>query len=207
MNKKQFVTGLVLRIIPLVIVVVAAIVIKAAGGFSADWWGWYVLYILIFACAAYAAYYGVRHGRTFVVDGVKKKIAVQTARDFLARWDEQTYSQQNVVGYSYRSERDFDTATTFGADKITVRKVLRDEQEDITGEADVAEYSYGDISALEITDIGGEGSVHIKLTLGDKEVYCYFDVDLGRYLAEKTGLTIKEIDSLKEYYLGLADEK
>ena len=144
MDKKQFVTGVVLRFALLIIITAAVLILRFAGGISADWWGWYVMYVLIFASAAVAAFYTVRHGRTFVVDGVRKKMMKKSAADFLEAWEAESFTPSNVEGYAYHSERDFDTSLTFGG-QITVRKVLRDENGDVTGDADVREYSYGDI--------------------------------------------------------------
>lgn len=206
MDKKQFVTGVVLRFALLIIITAAVLILRFAGGISADWWGWYVMYVLIFASAAVAAFYIVRHGRTFVVDGVRKKMMKKSAADFLEAWEAESFTPSNVEGYAYHSERDFDTSLTFGG-QITVRKVLRDENGDVTGDADVREYSYGDIVLLEVTDIGGEGCAHVKISFSDgAEEYCYLDADVGRYLAQKTGLEIKGIEEYKDYCRKLADE-
>ncbi len=207
MNKKQFVTGVILRFAVFVVVVAIVLVLRFAGGIDSGWWGWYVLYVLVFASAVIAAFYTVKHGRTFVVDGVHKKMIKKAAADFLDAWEAETYSPSNVEGYAYQSERDFDASLTFTSTQITVRKVLRDENGDITGEADVREYPYVNITALEVTDIESPGCTHIKITFNDSAAeYSYLDADLGRYLTEKTKLKISGIDEYIDYCRKLTEE-
>lgn len=205
MEKKQFVRGLLLRLIPFVLVLALTLTVKFANLAPDGWWGWYAIYALIFASIAFFVFFAVRHGKNFVVESVKQKVMKKSAEDFLNGWEAETYNREGVVDYIYQSERDFDRTITFREEEVEVRQILRDADGEVTGDADLTVYKYADIKGLKAVDIGGIGSPHIQLDFGSSTEYGYLDVDLARFLMEKTSLEIEDIDRLKEYYQSLID--
>ena len=208
MDRKQFTMGVILRAAVFVVFLVAALVVKFANLASADWWGWYLLYALVFLSLAYLAYFAVKNGKFFIIARVREKMMRQVAQDFVDRWDDEAYDPNNVLNYAYQSERDFDTTLAFHDESIAITKILRDENGDVTGENESSVYEYAKIQSLAVTDIGGGGSAHIRFSFDDGSIkYTYFDVDLAKFLQQKTNLQIENIGQLKEYYQSLLEDK
>lgn len=204
MNKKQFVTGALLRSIPFAVLLVTVLVVKFANLAASDWWGWYLLYALVFLSLAFSGYFIVKNGKGLVIASVRAKILLQTAQAFIDRWDNETYEQNNVINYAYQSERDFDTTLAFHDESIAMTHIIRDENGDVTGDSESKVYAYDKIISLAVTDIGGEGCAHIRFSFDDGEIkYTYFDVDLAKFLMQKTNLPLENIRQLKEFYEGL----
>ena len=207
METKQFLKNLLLRAIPFFVFVVALIVLKVADVQSADWWGWYVMYVLIFASLAFALYYGVKNSKGMIIENVKKSYIKKVAKQYLSVWDDPNYSTENIINYIYQNERNFDRTMLFKEDDMTIEQVVRDQDGMVTGEKTTDVVAYSQIESLGIVDIGMQGSAHIELTLADgKKEYVYFDVDLAKFFVAKTNKQIDKMDELKSFYVNLAQE-
>ncbi len=208
MDKKQFIKGSVFRFAIFLVVFIAVLVVKLADLAPADWWGWYLLYALVFLSLAYFAYFAVKYGKGFIIESLRVKMMKQTAQDFVDRWDDENYEPNNVLNYAYQSERDFDTTLAFHDEDIAITHILRDENGDVTGDNETSIYGYDKIKSLAVIDIGGQGCAHIRFSFDDGAIkYAYFDVDLAKFLKQKTNLPLENIEQLKEYYDGLLEEK
>ena len=108
METKQFLKNLLLRAIPFFAFVIALIVLKVADVQPSDWWGWYVMYVLIIASLAFALYYGVKNSKGMIIENVKKSYIKKVAKQYLSVWDDPKYSTENIINYIYQNERNFD---------------------------------------------------------------------------------------------------
>ena len=207
METKQFVKNLLLRAIPFFVFTIAIIVLKVADVASGDWWGWYVMYVLIFVSLAYALYYGIKNSRGMIIENVKKSYIKKVAKQYLAMWEHPEYNTGNIINYIYQNERNFDRTILFTQDDMTIEEVIRDSEGMVTGEKTKEVVTYQQIESMCIVDIGMEGSAHIELTLdnGNKE-YVYFDLDIAKFFIAKTGKQIDKMDDLKTFYIKLAQE-
>lgn len=207
METKQFVKNLLLRAIPFFVFTIAIIVLKVADVASGDWWGWYVMYVLIFVSLAYALYYGIKNSRGMIIENVKKSYIKKVAKQYLAMWEHPEYNTGNIINYIYQNERNFDRTILFTQDDMTIEEVIRDSEGMVTGEKTKEVVTYQQIESMCIVDIGMEGSAHIELTLdnGNKE-YVYFDLDIAKFFIAKTGKQIDKMDDLKAFYIKLAQE-
>jgi hypothetical protein len=207
METKQFVKNLLLRAIPFFVFTIAIIVLKVADVASGDWWGWYVMYVLIFVSLAYALYYGIKNSRGMIIENVKKSYIKKVAKQYLAMWEHPEYNTGNIINYIYQNERNFDRTILFTQDDMTIEEVIRDSDGMVTGEKTKEVVTYQQIESMCIVDIGMEGSAHIELTLdnGNKE-YVYFDLDIAKFFMAKTGKQIDKMDDLKAFYIKLAQE-
>ena len=207
METKQFLKNLLLRALPFFVFVIALIVLKSADVQSNDWWGWYVMYVLIFASLAFALYYGVKNSKGMIIENVKKSYIKKVAKQYLSVWDDPRFSTENIINYIYQNERNFDRTILFKEDDMTIEQVIRDEDGLVTGEKTTDVVAYSQIESLGIVDIGMQGSAHIELTLaGGKKEYVYFDVDLAKFLMAKTGKQIEKMDELKSFYIQLSQQ-
>lgn len=207
METKQFVKNLLLRAIPFFVFTIAIIVLKVADVASGDWWGWYVMYVLIFVSLAYALYYGIKNSRGMIIENVKKSYIKKVAKQYLAMWEHPEYNTGNIINYIYQNERNFDRTILFTQDDMTIEEVIRDSEGMVTGEKTKEVVTYQQIESMCIVDIGMEGSSHIELTLDNgKKEYVYFDLDLAKYFIAKTGKQIEKMDDLKAFYIKLAQE-
>ena len=207
METKQFVKNLLLRAIPFFVFTIAIIVLKVADVASGDWWGWYVMYVLIFVSLAYVLYYGIKNSRGMIIENVKKSYIKKVAKQYLAMWEHPEYNTGNIINYIYQNERNFDRTILFTQDDMTIEEVIRDSEGMVTGEKTKEVVTYQQIESMCIVDIGMEGSAHIELTLdnGNKE-YVYFDLDIAKFFIAKTGKQIDKMDDLKAFYIKLAQE-
>ena len=207
METKQFVKNLLLRAIPFFVFTIAIIVLKVADVASGDWWGWYVMYVLIFVSLAYVLYYGIKNSRGMIIENVKKSYIKKVAKQYLAMWEHPEYNTGNIINYIYQNERNFDRTILFTQDDMTIEEVIRDSEGMVTGEKTKEVVTYQQIASMCIVDIGMEGSSHIELTLdnGNKE-YVYFDLDIAKFFIAKTGKQIDKMDDLKAFYIKLAQE-
>lgn len=207
METKQFVKNLLLRAIPFFVFTIAIIVLKVADVASGDWWGWYVMYVLIFVSLAYVLYYGIKNSRGMIIENVKKSYIKKVAKQYLAMWEHPEYNTGNIINYIYQNERNFDRTILFAQDDMTIEEVIRDSEGMVTGEKTKEVVTYQQIESMCIVDIGMEGSAHIELTLdnGNKE-YVYFDLDIAKFFIAKTGKQIDKMDDLKAFYIKLAQE-
>ena len=207
METKQFVKNLLLRAIPFFVFTIAIIVLKIADVASGDWWGWYVMYVLIFVSLAYVLYYGIKNSRGMIIENVKKSYIKKVAKQYLAMWEHPEYNTGNIINYIYQNERNFDRTILFTQDDMTIEEVIRDSDGMVTGEKTKEVVTYQQIESMCIVDIGMEGSSHIELTLdnGNKE-YVYFDLDIAKFFIAKTGKQIDKMDDLKAFYIKLAQE-
>ena len=207
METKQFVKNLLLRAIPFFVFTIAIIVLKVADVASGDWWGWYVMYVLIFVSLAYALYYGIKNSRGMIIENVKKSYIKKVAKQYLAMWEHPEYNTGNIINYIYQNERNFDRTILFTQDDMTIEEVIRDSEGMVTGEKTKEVVTYQQIESMCIVDIGMEGSSHIELTLdnGNKE-YVYFDLDIAKFFIAKTGKQIDKMDDLKAFYIKLAQD-
>lgn len=207
METKQFVKNLLLRAIPFFVFTIAIIVLKVADVASGDWWGWYVMYVLIFVSLAYVLYYGIKNSRGMIIENVKKSYIKKVAKQYLAMWEHPEYNTGNIINYIYQNERNFDRTILFTQDDMTIEEVIRDSEGMVTGEKTKEVVTYQQIESMCIVDIGMEGSSHIELTLdnGNKE-YVYFDLDIAKFFIAKTGKQIDKMDDLKAFYIKLAQE-
>ncbi len=207
METKQFVKNLLLRAIPFFVFTIAIIVLKVADVASGDWWGWYVMYVLIFVSLAYVLYYGIKNSRGMIIENVKKSYIKKVAKQYLAMWEHPEYNTGNIINYIYQNERNFDRTILFAQDDMTIEEVIRDSEGMVTGEKTKDVVTYQQIESMCIVDIGMEGSAHIELTLdnGNKE-YVYFDLDIAKFFIAKTGKQIDKMDDLKAFYIKLAQE-
>ncbi len=207
METKQFVKNLLLRAIPFFVFTIAIIVLKVAEVASGDWWGWYVMYVLIFVSLAYVLYYGIKNSRGMIIENVKKSYIKKVAKQYLAMWEHPEYNTGNIINYIYQNERNFDRTILFTQDDMTIEEVVRDSEGMVTGEKTKDVVTYQQIESMCIVDIGMEGSSHIELTLdnGNKE-YVYFDLDVAKFFMAKTGKQIDKMDDLKAFYIKLAQE-
>ena len=207
METKQFLKNLFLRAIPFFVFVVALVVLKVADVQSSNWWGWTVLYVLIFASLAFALYYGAKNSKGMIIENVKKTVMKKVAKQYLAVWDDPKYSTENIINYIYQNERNFDRTMLFKEEDVTVEQVVRDQDGMVTGEKTTEVFAYSQIESLCVVDIGTSGSAHIELTLeGGKKEYVYFEVDLAKFFVAKTGKQIDKMDELKAFYINLAQE-
>ena len=207
METKQFLKNLFLRAIPFFVFVVALVVLKVADVQSSNWWGWTVLYVLIFASLAFALYYGAKNSKGMIIENVKKTVMKKVAKQYLAVWDDPKYSTENIINYIYQNERNFDRTMLFKEEDVTVEQVVRDQDGMVTGEKTTEVFAYSQIESLCIVDIGTSGSAHIELTLeSGKKEYVYFEVDLAKFFVAKTGKQIDKMDELKAFYINLAQE-
>ena len=207
METKQFLKNLFLRAIPFFVFVVALVVLKVADVQSSNWWGWTVLYVLIFASLAFALYYGAKNSKGMIIENVKKTVMKKVAKQYLAVWDDPKYSTENIINYIYQNERNFDRTMLFKEEDVTVEQVVRDQDGMVTGEKTTEVFAYSQIESLCVVDIGTSGSAHIELTLeSGKKEYVYFEVDLAKFFVAKTGKQIDKMDELKAFYINLAQE-
>ena len=207
METKQFVKNLLLRAIPFFVFTIAIIVLKVADVASGDWWGWYVMYVLIFVSLAYALYYGIKNSRGMIIENVKKSYIKKVAKQYLAMWEHPEYNTGNIINYIYQNERNFDRTILFTQDDMTIEEVIRDAEGMVTGEKTKDVVTYAQIESMCIVDIGMEGSAHIELTLDNgKKEYVYFDLDIAKFFIAKTGKQIDKMDDLKAFYIKLAQD-
>ena len=172
----------------------------------AEWWGWIALYLLDVASLAFPIIYAAKNSRGIIVENVRKNILKKVAKQYLAQWGTPEYNTENIIGYIYQNERNFDRTVLFGQDDMTVEQVLRDSEGMVTGEKTKEVVTYDKIESLCVVDIGTEGSAHIELTLdnGNKE-YVYFDLDVAKFFVAKTGKPIANMDELKSFYISVAE--
>lgn len=206
MDKKQFVKGLLLRLIPLAVLIVAAVVM-AVCGIKGDWVGWYAVYAVIFAAMVFVVIFAVKNGTAVAANSIRNSMRQKEAALALAKWQNGEYNKANVVCHGYQSERDFDTTMFFYEENIKTSKILRDEDNMVTGETQTQTLAYENITALAVVDVAGLGSPHIRYSFSDGNIlYSYFDVDLARFLQEKTSMELEGIEDLKKYYLSVMAE-
>jgi len=201
MENKNFTRGLLIRAIPFVILLVAAIVLKLATNIEGDWWGWYVIYALVVVAMAFVIVYAVKNGRSILIGSVRRGIEKKAAQHFFDEWDKPGFNLQNVVGFVYQNEREFDRTILFGEEKMVVEQLMRDDDGMVTGDKITQECAYGSIKELEVVDIGGEGCIHVEITFSnDVQEYAYFDVDLAKFLMEKSKKQLVGVEKLRAYY-------
>ncbi len=206
METKNFVKNVLLRSIPFFVLLVATIVLKVAEVMPAEWWGWTVLYVIDVAALAFPIIYAAKNSRGMIIENVRKSIFKKIAKQYLAEWDNPEYKTENIIGYIYQNEHNFDRTILFAEEDMTIEQVLRDDEGLVTGEKTKEVATYQQIESLCITDIGTQGSAHIELTLenGNKE-YVYFDLDIAKFFMAKTNKQIAGMDELKSFYIGLAE--
>lgn len=208
MDKKKFIIGSLLRSVPFLILLVVTLVMKFSGYAADDWWGWYLMYLLIFAALIYFGLFFVRNGKTLVIESVMEKMRFNSSKAFLEKWDAEGYDKQSVLNYVYQSEHDMDTTMAFHENDVTVKRVVRDMNGDVTGETEEKTYAYSDVKSLAVVDIEGMGSVHIEFEFSDgQSTFAYFDVDLAKFMTEKTGLELKNILQLQNHARQLVESK
>ncbi|MBR2029816.1 MAG: hypothetical protein IJ999_02805 [Clostridia bacterium] len=206
METKKFVKNVLLRSIPFFVFVIATIVLKVAEVMPAEWWGWIALYLLDVASLAFPIIYAAKNSRGIIVENVRKNILKKVAKQYLAQWGTPEYNTENIIGYIYQNEHNFDRTILFANDDMTIEQVVRDDEGMVTGEKTKEVVTYDKIESLAVVDIGTEGSAHIELTLdnGNKE-YVYFDLDVAKFFVAKTGKPIANMDELKSFYISVAE--
>ena len=206
METKNFVKSVLLRSIPFFVLVVATIVLKVAEVMPAEWWGWILLYVLDVAALAFPIIYAAKNSRGMIIENVRKSIIKKVAKQYLAEWGKPEYNTENIIGYIYQNERNFDRTVLFGQDDMTIEQVVRDDEGMVTGEKTKEVVTYEKIESLSVVDIGTQGSAHIELTLdnGNKE-YVYFDLDVAKFFVAKTNKQIANMDELKAFYISVAE--
>ena len=207
METKNFTKSALLRSIPFFVLLIATIVLKVAEVMPAEWWGWIALYVVDVAALAFPIIYVAKNSREMIVENVRKNILKKLAKQYLAQWDNPEFSTENIIGYIYQNEHNFDRTVLFGEQDMTIEQVLRDDEGMVTGEKTKEVISYDQIESLCIADIGTQGSAHIELTLdnGNKE-YVYFDLDVAKFFVAKTNKQIANMDDLKVFYINLAGD-
>jgi len=206
METKNFVKSVLLRSIPFFVLVVATIVLKVAEVMPAEWWGWILLYVLDVAALAFPIIYAAKNSRGMIIENVRKSIIKKVAKQYLAEWGKPEYNTENIIGYIYQNEHNFDRTVLFGQDDMTIEQVVRDDEGMVTGEKTKEVVTYDKIESLAVVDIGTQGSAHIELTLdnGNKE-YVYFDLDVAKFFVAKTNKQIANMDELKAFYISVAE--
>lgn len=206
METKNFVKNVLLRSIPFFVLVIATIVLKVAEVMPAEWWGWIALYVLDVAALAFPIIYAAKNSKGMIIENVRKSILKKVAKQYLAEWDNPNFSTENIIGYIYQNEHDFDRTILFAEDDMTIEQVLRDDEGLVTGEKTKEVATYQQIESLCVTDIGTQGSAHIELTLENgKKEYVYFDLDVAKFFVAKTNKQIAGMDELKSFYINLAE--
>ncbi|MBE5748837.1 MAG: hypothetical protein E7344_04330, partial [Clostridiales bacterium] len=148
METKNFVKNVLLRSIPFFVFVIATIVLKVAEVMPAEWWGWIVLYLLDVASLAFPIIYAAKNSRGIIVENVRKNIIKKVAKQYLAEWGKPEYNTENIIGYIYQNERNFDRTVLFANDDMTIEQVLRDEEGLVTGEKTKEVVPYDKIESL-----------------------------------------------------------